>query len=158
MDGTYKVCPSCEGEYLPTVEVCPDCRVPLVAEGEPRKTRGESELVLPPGEGLVVIREAELAWAVGLGEALAAAGIPHRLDPPGTRPGSSARWAVRVAEADAPRAAALDADHARRELPQLAEDTPGSAASEDRCPGCGEPLAGDAGECTECGLVFGPAS
>ncbi|HME69499.1 MAG TPA: hypothetical protein VKM54_06480 [Myxococcota bacterium] len=158
MEKAYKVCPGCESEYLPSVEVCRDCGLPLVWEGEARKTVGEDGLVLPPGEGLVLVRETELGWAIGLGKALARAGIPHRLDP-GTPGSAGVRWAVSVGAADAAGAAAVDADYARSELPEL-ETAPselGVAPPEDCCPACGEPVAGDAGECPGCGLVFGPA-
>lgn len=162
MERAYKVCPTCEGEYLPSVEVCPDCRLPLVWEGEARKPPGDEGFVLAPAEGQVVLRETELGWAMGLGKALAAAGIPHRLDPPGARaaeerPGSGARWAVLVGAADASRAAEVDAEYARSELPDLGADGVCAAPSEDACPACGEPVAADAGECAGCGLVFGPA-
>jgi hypothetical protein len=156
VEKAYKVCPGCEAEYLPSVEVCRDCGVPLVWEGQTREPRGEYELVLPPGEGLVLVREAELSWAVGLGRALAEEGIPHRIDPVAR---SGGRWAVSVDGPDAPRAAAVDAEYARGELPAMSEapSEPEATPSEDRCPACGEALAGDAGECAECGLVFGPA-
>jgi hypothetical protein len=158
VEKAYKVCPGCEGEYLPSVEVCRDCGLPLVWEGDARKPRGGEGLVLPHGEGLVLIREAELGWAMGLGRALAGEGIPHRLDP-ATRAGSGARWAVWVGAQNASRAAEVDAEYARSELPDVgaAPSEQGVTPSEDRCPACGEALAADAGECAECGLVFGPA-
>jgi hypothetical protein len=156
------VCPRCGGEYLASAELCGDCSLPLVWEGEAPGSSAEDGLVLAPGEGQVVLREAELAWARGLGKALAAAGIPHRLDPPGTRAAqgrgqAGSRWGVLVAEGDAPRAAAVDAEYARSELPDLGASELGPSLAEDRCPACGEPVAADAAECAECGLVFGPA-
>jgi len=163
MEQAYKLCRGCGGEYLPSVERCPDCGQPLVWEGEVAETPGEPELLLPPGEELVVVREAELGFATGLGQALAAAGIPHRLDPPGVRQAGaggrevrSARWAVLVRAADAPRAAALAAAYTRSELRNLGTELDGTAL-EGQCPACGEPLEADAEECRGCGLVFGPA-
>lgn len=158
METVYKVCPGCEAEYLPSLEVCRDCGLPLVWEGEACEPRGEEGLVLPPGESLVLVREAELGWAMGLARALAAEGIPHRLDPV-PRAVSGARWAVRVGAPDAPRAVAVDAEYARNELPDMSEAPSelDATPSEDRCPACGEAFSGDAGECAECGLVFGPA-
>jgi hypothetical protein len=156
MEKAYKLCPGCGSEYLPSVEICGDCGLGLVWEGEVQWPRGEADVLLSR-EGLVRVREAELGWAMGLGKALARAGIPHRLDP--APPGSgSVRWAVSVEEADAARAQAVDADYARSELPEL-EAVPslvGAAGSEDACPACGEPVAGEASECTGCGLVFAP--
>jgi hypothetical protein len=158
VEKAYKVCPGCEAEYLPSVEVCLDCGLPLVSEGEAREPGWDKGLVLPPGEGLVLVREADLRWAVGLGRAFAEAGIPHRLDP-ASRTDAGLRWAVWVGAPDAPQAAAVDAEYARRELPEMNEAPSelGAAPSDDRCPACGEALAADARECPECGLVFGPA-
>jgi len=163
MEQAYKLCRACGGEYLPSVERCPDCGQPLVWEGEAAEAPGEPELVLPSGEGLLSVREAELGFARGLGQALAAAGIPHRLDPPGVRRAGaegrevrSARWAVLVRAADAAQAAAVDAAHTRRELGNLGSELDGTAL-EGQCPACGEPLEGDSAECRGCGLVFGPA-
>jgi hypothetical protein len=156
MERSYKLCPRCGCEYLATVEVCADCGLALVWEGEARDPQGE-DLVLPSQEGLVRVREAELGWAMGLGKALARAGIPHRLDPvaPG---GTSGRWVVSVGEADATRAQEVDADYARGELPALeaAPAPPGAAGSEDACPACGEPVTEAVTECPGCGLVFAP--
>jgi hypothetical protein len=156
MESAYKVCPRCHSEFLPSVELCGDCGLPLVWEGEATEPHGDGGLVLSSREGLVLVREAELGWARGLAQALARAGIPHRLDP-GPAGGPGVRWVVSVGAADAVRAQAVDADYARSELPDLEDSHPPEAsASEDACPACGEPVGGDAAECPGCGLVFAP--
>jgi len=155
MESAYKVCPGCQSEFLPSVEVCGDCGLPLVWEGA-ADPRGDEDLVLSSREGLVLVREAELGWATGLAKALAREGIPHRLDP-GAPGGPAVRWAVSVGAADADRAQAVDAAYARSELPDLQDAHPPEvSASEDACPACGEPVGGEAAECPGCGLVFAP--
>jgi hypothetical protein len=165
MSQLVKICPRCGEEYVPTTERCIDCGLPLVLEGDAPGTAAPAPLAeergteLDPAD-LVLVREAEIAWARRLAAALEAAGVPCRAAPIAA-PGSGAqgawsgRWGVYVRRDDAGVAAEVDAARLREEIPDLGgEAAHGGAAPESACPGCGHELASDAEECPECGLAF----
>ncbi len=159
MDASYRVCPRCGAEYVPSVGRCLDCGVDLVREGEAAPPV-EPETDLPPAAELRLVRPAELAWAQDLAAALIEQGVPCRLEilPPGpgdAARGFGARYGVFVRPEDSARAAAVDAAHARTQLPDL-EGVEPVAAGDEGCPACGASVSSDVEECPECGLVFAP--
>ncbi len=152
-----KLCPQCGEEYLHTVATCVDCGVALVAEGElPRAAATEPGRALPPTAELVALRSADPAWIRILSEALQAEGVPHRvaLGQAGSR-GRPGSCTLLVLPEDAERAARVDAEVARAQIPDLPEDASPRWVESDACPACGSPLDVGASECGGCGLVFG---
>jgi hypothetical protein len=158
----FKTCPSCGDEFVPHIELCPDCRVPLRAAGE------NAPAAAPAPEGAlreaVMLRAGDVSELRELAERLTAAGIACAIDtdPPGQNLGAATS---RRAAAGAPARLALyvDADDAQAAVQihhaWIAETVPDSArAGEagiiDACPGCGEPLAVGAAACSSCGLEF----
>jgi ribosomal protein L40E len=161
--GTMKICPRCGEEYVLTASTCADCGVPLGFEG-PAAGEPAAALELPPTSELVPLRHAEVSWIEGLAAALAEAGIPSRVELPDEadlrgrvqRAGTGAiRCTLYVRPEDAPAAARVDAEFTRTQVPDLPEDATSAWSEAETCPGCGTPLAPDAGECPECGLAFG---
>jgi len=153
-----KICPQCGEEYVHTVQRCVDCDVPLGADA-PAET---PVLELPPSEELVAVRNAEVPWIEGLAHALAAAGIPSRVELPRredqsvqSRGMGAIRCNLFVRPEDTEAAARIDATFARTQVPDLPE-AESSWGEAEACPGCGTELAADAIECSECGLSFGP--
>jgi hypothetical protein len=152
-----KRCPECGEEYVHSVQVCPDCGVVLVLEGESLPMRADE---LPPASDLVRVRTATPAWARSFSDLLAEVGIAHRVEPEdepvrGTGVPTDARLcSVFVRPEDRERAAELDAEHLRSQIPDVPEEFAGSASEEGRCPACGEPADLAAPECGSCGLAF----
>lgn len=150
-----RVCPECGEEYLATVLVCADCDVSLVADAPARVATRE----LPPVEQLVCVREASLAIAQGLSDRLADEGITHRIqvqpspeqDPSQPRRPGTMPYGVYVLEADAQAAAVVDRAYMRSQLPDLDAE---AETGNEGCPACGAPVAPDAAECPDCGLVL----
>jgi len=154
-----KFCPSCRDEFLHTATHCVECDVELVLEGN---LPDESESVFPPDAELVCVRVADSGWSLGLAERLKQNQIPHRVgisNAGGTKP----VYGVFVLAEDLEAAQALDADHARHEMPDLPEGfdpremmtAPAEGDSlEESCPACGNPLESAAEECAGCGLAL----
>jgi hypothetical protein len=149
-----KRCPECGEEYVHSVQLCPECGVTLVLEGEPVVVHE-----LPPASDLVRVRTATLAWGHSFSDLLAEAGIAHRVEPEDASvrvAGISADaqlCSVFVRAEDRERAAELDAEHLRSQIPDVPEDF-APASEEGRCPACGEPADLAAPECGSCGLAF----
>jgi len=162
-----KVCPSCRDEYLPQMSRCRECGVDLVYEDELEGgPRPDPDDVMVLAEEGVLLREAAAQWAGGLADALVSAGIRCRIGPTAAheqgrsegRAVASLPLGVFVAASDLAAARRVDADFLRGQVPDLADaaiQAAGESVDVDGgCPACGEPLAGDAPECPECGLVF----
>jgi hypothetical protein len=159
---SYKTCPRCGGEYLLTAEVCADCGGPLAVRGEvsdPAPEKGEEartfhvpeSLVLPPSNDLVCLCCRSLEAAESLAERLAAADIPHRLDPGPFGPSLKVAC-LYVWPADADAAAAID-DELFGGAPVEESDRAELAT----CPACGAEHSPEAPECSSCGLQFDAA-
>jgi hypothetical protein len=162
----FKICPRCGDEFVPHVEVCPDCRVPLQASDGappvPRAAEAPAPLAL---ESAVALQRGTTSELRQIAEALGAAGVACAIDtdpPGGVLRGAPQRG--RTAQ-EAPLAVFVDerdAAEARRVLGEwLASAIPGSehaaaAGSIDACPGCGEPLPEHPTACASCGLEFPP--
>jgi len=162
-----KVCPSCRDEYLPQMSRCRECGVDLVYEDElvaaPRPDPDDALALAVEG---VLLREAGAQWAGGLADALVAAGIACRIGAtPAHEQGRAEGRAVAslplgvfVGEADLAAARRIDAAFLREQVPDLADAAIIAAGesvdADEGCPACGEPVAADAHECPECGLVF----
>lgn len=156
----YRVCPSCRDEFVPTMERCPDCDVPLVHEEELGPEEAEE---LPPVEELACVRVAPVAWIRALSEGLQQRGVAHRVQ--GARiedapEGKSARvfgnvglFGLWVGEEDRPAAEELDGTLAARLVPEEAPEL--GEGDEETCPACGTTLDADTVECPDCGLAFG---
>jgi hypothetical protein len=140
------------------VQLCPECGVTLLLAGEPVPEADEREL--PPASELVRVRTATLAWANSFSDLLAEEGIPHRVEREGdgTKVAGARReeqvCSVYVLPEDRQRAAQLDAEHLRTQIPDVPEDRGDIVPAEDRCPACGERADLDAAECASCGLAF----
>jgi len=172
-----KFCPSCRDEFLHTAAVCVQCDVALVLE---ENLPDESESGFPPDSELVCVRVADSGWSLGLAELLKENQIPHRV---GIADAGNAKenqiphrvgiadagnakqvYGVFVLPEDLEAAHALDADHARREMPDLPEGfdpremMTGPPAEgdtlDDACPACGDALDSASEECAGCGLVL----
>jgi hypothetical protein len=152
-----KRCPECGEEYVHSVQLCPDCGVTLVLEGEPMPVH---EHELPPAEYLVRVRTATLVWARSFSDLLVEAGIPHRVEPEDDSvrvagvPADAQLCSVFVRPEDRERVAELDAEHLRSQIPDMPEDFAGGSSEEGACPACGEPADLAAPECGSCGLAF----
>jgi uncharacterized protein (UPF0212 family) len=157
MAGT-RHCPECGEEYVSTAMQCVECRVPLVS-GEFRGIAPAAEL--PPIAQLVCLRAATLAFARGLSEQLAHAGISHRIEAAHDegeevalrRPGANMPYGVYVRSEDLEAAVEVDREYMRQAIPDL-EAVGQQATGEEGCPACGAPLDPDAAECADCGLAL----
>jgi hypothetical protein len=158
----FKTCPSCGDEFVPHVELCPDCRVPLRAAGE--HAPAENAALAGELREAVMLRAGEVSELRELAERLTAAGIPCAIDtdPPGQNLGAATS---RRAAAGAPARLALyvDANAAQAAVrihqAWMVDAVPdsgsaGEAGVIDACPGCGEPLTTGAAVCASCGLEF----
>ncbi len=158
MAGT-RHCPECGEEYVRAATECVECRVPLVS--------GASAGVAPAGElppiaQLVCLRAASLAFARGLSEHLARAGISHRIEAAHEegegvalrRPGANLPYGVYVRSADVEAAVEVDREYMSRAIPDLPAGAGEEATGEEACPACGAALAPDAAECSDCGLTL----
>jgi len=155
-----KFCPSCRDEFVHAATVCAQCDVTLVLA---ENLSDATEPDFPPVSELVCVRVADSGWSLGLAESLREQGIPHRV---GIADGGGGKqvYGVFVLEENLEAARRIDADHARREMPDLPEGfnpadmmTGPSAegdALEEECPACGETLDSTAPECPGCGLVL----
>jgi uncharacterized OB-fold protein len=166
----FKTCPQCGDEFVPHVEICPDCRVPLRAASESPtvnpEARATREVAL--ADAIVLRTSVNPSELRPLAEALVAAGIACAIDthPPGGGITSNARrgagrgaalgiqLAVYVDARDQQAASHVADAWLREQIP----DGENAAAPGliDACPGCGEPLAPDAASCASCGLEFPP--
>jgi hypothetical protein len=153
-------CPECRSEYLASASLCAECGVPLVSEAGLDEASAEG---LPPVSELVCVRASSLGWAQRLSERLAAEGIYHRIqvaaedgdDGGERRPGANLPFGVYVRATDLERAAGIDADFVRSQIPDLPEPE-AAAADAEGCPACGAALEADDAECPDCGLALGP--
>jgi hypothetical protein len=158
-----KICPECGEEYLHSAQRCVHCDVAL-EHAERLETRAPDEL--PPIAELHCIRAASSSWAMGLSEELSAAGIAHRVEAVGgeqsaevRRPGREHPCGVYVRVQDVAAAERIDARFFASQMPDLPEGFDSStAAPDDACPACGDPLAPEAAECPGCGLVLASSS
>lgn len=149
-----KYCPDCGEEFLHAASRCSDCGVDLVLD--PQTSQAAPEL--PEAGELVAVRGADLRWIRELEERLARAGIPCRVEIGETRPGAAARGTLFVRPEDAEGAAAIDAEFAREQIPDLPEGTTSLwVESGDTCPACSSPVPPDATACPDCGLVIAAA-
>jgi hypothetical protein len=153
-----KHCPECGQEYLHSVAVCADCGVALVLEREPI-----AAVELPPASALRLVRTATLSWSRSFSARLVEAGIAHRVELEPDADGSALATrgerlaSVFVREGDVAEAARLDAEHLRRQIPDVPEDFGLAAPQQDLCPACGESADLAAAECASCGLAFNDA-
>ena len=157
------VCPRCEAEYLATAIECTDCGVALV---HPEQLASAEVEALPPVSELACIRAASVAWTRALSERLSEVGIPHRVeaisesadddDSVRRRPNFRLPCGVYVRPEDVERAAEVDADFMRSQIPDLPDGHEISGGSEDAetCPACDERVSIDARECPSCGLML----
>ncbi|MCS5635390.1 MAG: hypothetical protein NZ990_02660 [Myxococcota bacterium] len=159
MSYDFQVCPSCRDEFTLAVFECSKCGVALVSpdliapEPEPED--------FPEVDVLECVRVGPLPWTRAISAALTEAGIAHRVEPDtrsvaegGVDPerfGGAALYGTWVRPEELAGARAVDSEiFAIFE----AEAAPVAAGSE-ACPACETPLAADALECPDCGLVFG---
>jgi hypothetical protein len=153
-------CPECGEEYLHSVAVCPDCGVALVLEGEAMPASSEPADDLPPASDLHRVRTATVAWARRFSDLLAEEDVPHRVEfeVDSVRvagiPADEQLCSVFVLAEDRERAAQLDAELLRSQIPDMPDDFVPGSGEEGRCPACDEPADLSAPECGSCGLAF----
>jgi hypothetical protein len=164
----FKLCPSCRDEFVPTVSVCPDCRVPLVAAEELASAPVARDAGVASAAftltSAVMLRRGGTGELQDLARRLAEHGVRCVIDtdPPGARIAGTARTAagrevqlaIYVDEADSQTAARLHHEWVLATVPGASEAQLGGVL--DACPGCGEPLATNASACSSCGLEFPP--
>ena len=161
----YKMCPECHEEYLHQATVCVHCDVGLVL---PDDLPDSAQPSFPLASELECVRVATSGWSLGLAERLREAGISHRVEAvEATAAGGQILFGLFVRADDLAAARAIDADHARREMPDLPEGfdpadmmtgpASGTDEGEHACPACGDALDADAQECPGCGLFLGAA-
>ena len=155
----FQVCPSCRDEFTLSVLECGSCGVALVPpDSLPPDPEPED---FPEVSDLECVRVGPLPWTRAISDALTQVGMAHRVEPDtrsvaqgGIDPkrfGGETLYGTWVLPADLEAARVID-----REIFALfeAEAAPVSSGGE-ACPACDTPLAGDALECSSCGLVFG---
>jgi hypothetical protein len=153
-------CPECGEEYLHSVAVCPDCGVALVLEGESISAPPAPVDELPPASDLRRVRTATVGWARSFSDLLGEMGVPHRveLEDDSVRvagiPADEQLCSVFVRPEDGERAAQLDSQLLRSQIPDVPEDFVPSYGEDGQCPACGEPADLAAAECGSCGLAF----
>jgi hypothetical protein len=119
----FKLCPSCKDEFVPTVSLCPDCRVPLVTPEQLASVEAARVAGAAPTSDVFTLTSAVMLRAGGaselqaVAERLAERGVRCVIDtnPPGARLGGSSRaaagreiqLALYVDEADAQTAARI---------------------------------------------------
>jgi hypothetical protein len=157
----YKVCPECQVEHVQSATRCADCDVELV---QPEELSAEAPRVdLPPASELEIVRVAPLPWIRALSDGLEQRGIPHRVEPatPEDAPegqsaavfGDAQLFGLYIEPPEAAAAREIDGGIAARVLPD--EAPPLEEGEDEVCPACSSPLASDAVECPDCGLVLG---
>jgi len=156
-----KVCPCCRDEFVHAATLCERCDVELVL---PEHVHVEAVSTMPAASELECVRVAGASWSLGLAERLVERGIPHRVEPVESN-GAAQVYGVFVLTGDLAAAREVDAEHARREMPDLPEGcdprdlVPGPAAEGEAggevCPACGDALDAAAPECGGCGLFLG---
>lgn len=149
-----KHCPQCRAEYVHETMRCSDCDVPLVLEEELETRQG---LEMPPIAELVLVRAATWGWVERLATRLADSGIDCRVEPledSDRHPSSTSAptCGCFVRPEDAERAATIDADFMRSEIPDLPDEAHEIEAGS--CPACGTENDPNAAECSDCGLAF----
>lgn len=152
-------CPECRSEFVPTATLCPDCELALVPESH---LGSEAVEELPDISQLVCVRAASVAWAQGLSERLADAGISHRIevahddeeDGSARQPGANLPYGVYVLAEDVESATAIDAEFTRYQIPDVPNEGQPIEASDDACPACGSAVAPGVAECPDCGIVL----
>ncbi len=167
MDSSYKICPSCDAEYLSQFELCATCGVALVYDTEVSDAVFSEpvEPVASPFAGdeeLVCIRIAGANWVQRLAERLEAEGIPYRIEMLSISYKGRSKLAARgelpdsvglsVRPIDEVRATQIDQEHLRREIPGIEELT--ESTDDSRCPACDTPLSEAEESCAMCGLSF----
>jgi hypothetical protein len=151
-----KRCPECGEDFLPAVETCSDCGVPLRLVSELSGADGATGLA--EVGGLVLIRAEGPAWIEALADRLRTEGVPSRvaiIDPErhGIRSGvSGSACGLFVREADAARAREIDLQVQQEQIPDL--PPAGGEGEVEGCPACGHPAPPEASECPDCGLFF----
>ena len=159
MSYDFQVCPSCEDEFTLAVFECPKCGVALVSPDmiAPAPEPGD----FPEVDALKCVRVGPLPWTRAISTALTEAGIAHRVEPDSRREAEGGVDPERFAGAALYGTWVLPEDLASAQTVDTeifavfeAEAAPVSAGSE-ACPACESPLAADALECPDCGLVFG---
>ena len=161
MSHEFKICPECQEEYTLVPSECVECGAPLVLAGDLQPV--EPPEALPPVAERECVRVGPHPWTRALSDALGEQEIPHRVERD-SRPeaeggidprkfdgatvyGTWVRPAERPAAAEVARAIFAHLDVGEVEGPAASED--------ESCPACEAPLAVDALECPDCGLVLG---
>jgi len=163
----YKLCARCGAEFQLWVARCTDCDESLDL-APTFALPPEASAPLPHARELTCVLTADAWGARELAEALAAAGVPCRIDshPPDAplecdstqRRGACApKLGVYVRAHEAAQARAIEAALLARRSPEVAELGPLAEPDANACPACAAPLDPAAPDCQACGLAFPPA-
>lgn len=167
-----KICPKCREEFLDEIEICVDCKTPLVSGFDFEPLKSETGLLskeeLFSGD-MVAFVEGGVAQCREVEKALARYNVscavyPLKLSSEGNvatlGTTSDMKYVVLIREGDVELAkeameGSFHADVAREGKGELYKGLIDLEQDEVTCPACGKVGALEDGECTDCGLHLG---
>ena len=150
-----KICPACEVEYLPHIEICADCGAVLLLHEEHKRAKDERKrLAAKAIENAAVVRKGDLKWLGELSNVLIDAGIPCSVtSEAGCNKGHCRDKFLLIADrGDLARAQERIEEYFRELHPELRASH--ELAKQGKCPACGSPVGADDTECSDCGLML----
>jgi hypothetical protein len=150
-----KICPDCAAEYFSHVQNCADCGAALLLPEDNLKVQEErKQCVEKAFENPVIVREGSMKWMDELYNSLIDAGIPCAVN---TEAGCNksccgGTYRLVVSAQDAEKANERIEEYCMEVHPEL--KTSNELMGEGKCPACGTPVAPDAVECHDCGLIL----
>jgi hypothetical protein len=158
-------CPKCVSEYRETVELCPECQVPLVGELPDAVEEIDEDALLESEQELVVVVRGDIATCLDLRADLKTQRIPCAIvreaaDPAAVREHRPQPVDVLVRACDVEAVGRILHERwqgllEREGLATVAAEV--SSEEELRCPACGHALEPEMQECPDCGLGLGSA-
>lgn len=150
-----KICPDCRAEYFPHILKCADCGTSLLSPEELKRAEEDKRRLQEKSlEDMVVVRQGDLQWMDELCNVLLDSGISStvHVDPGCSKGCCGDTCRLVVSSQDAERAQERIEEYFREMHPELRESH--ELARQGNCPACGTPVAADAVECPDCGLIL----